>query len=121
MKCLFCESTFTQNSIEHIVPESLGNKSYILKMGCLCRPCNNLFSEFEKKALGKTMLAFHRLTLGIATKRGKPAKADLNGIKFEGDSNFKKNIIIGNGIENQHKELIKEDGSFNISINDFDK
>ncbi|MET4084178.1 hypothetical protein ABIB40_004152 [Pedobacter sp. UYP30] len=121
MQCIFCETSVVQNSIEHIVPESLGNKSYILQIGAICRSCNNSFSKFEEKALGKSMLGFERARLGIVTKKGRPAKASSNGIKFEGDSKFEKNRVTVYGINDKNTESINEDGSFNVKIQDFDK
>lgn len=121
MQCIFCETSVIQNSIEHIVPESLGNKSYILEIGAIFRDCNNLFSKFEDKALGKTMLAFERARLGIITKKGNPAKASSNGIKFVGDSIFTKNRITVFGINEENIESINENGTINIRIKDFDK
>ena len=46
MKCFFCKSdTFDSKSVEHIIPESLGNKQYILGKGIVCDNCNNYFSR----------------------------------------------------------------------------
>lgn len=46
--CIFCHSSGVQfNSVEHIVPESLGNISgrHVLPKGIVCDPCNNYFSR----------------------------------------------------------------------------
>lgn len=121
MTCIFCETEFTENSLEHIVPESLGNKSYILVSGNICRSCNNLFSKFEEKSLGKTMLAFERTRLGIITKKGNPAKGISNGIGFKGHPKFTKNRVTVSGLNEENIESVNEDGSINVRILDFDK
>ena len=37
MKCLFCKQSSTDTkSVEHVVPESLGNTKFILPLGYVC-------------------------------------------------------------------------------------
>lgn len=121
MVCIFCDKTVHDLSIEHIIPESLGNIYYLLQSGCICRNCNNSFSDFEDKALSKTMLGFERSRLGIVTKKGKAAQALSHNIKFIGDKRFRKNHVTVYGIEEKDIGLIHPDGSFEIKILDFDK
>lgn len=50
LDCLFCKKESTNSkSVEHIVPESLGNKSDILPKGVVCDKCNNYFSRKVEK------------------------------------------------------------------------
>jgi hypothetical protein len=121
MDCIFCGKPVVDSSKEHIVPESLGNTHYILQEGFICRKCNNSFSDFEEKALGRTMLGFERSRLGIVTKKGKAAQAQSHNIKFVGDKKFRKNIVTVFGIEEKDIESVAEDGSIKIKILDFDK
>lgn len=52
MKCIFCkQNSDGSNSIEHIVPESLGNKEHILPKGVVCDKCNNYFATKIEKPL----------------------------------------------------------------------
>ena len=45
MRCLFCkQDTSITKSVEHIIPESLGNKTMILPRGYVCDKCNNYFA-----------------------------------------------------------------------------
>jgi hypothetical protein len=121
-KCIFCRTEVKQNSIEHIIPESLGNKYYLLPNGSICRKCNNIFSDFEDKALSKTMLGFERARLGIPTKRGKAAMATSGQFKWTGNKDFKKNIVTIEGLtEESISNFNEKDGSFQITISDFDK
>jgi hypothetical protein len=120
--CIFCGTTVLKNSIEHIVPESLGNKSYVLSNGFICGTCNNNFSKFEDKALTKTFLAFERTRLGIATKKGNAATAKSGNIIWKGSRNFKKDIITMYGLtEDMIEDFNPKDGSFKVKIPDFDK
>jgi hypothetical protein len=66
--CLFCKTEGDFAIREHIVPESLGNDTDIIK-GIICESCQNYFGrEVEKPALEKTPIAFWRSYLGIRTK-----------------------------------------------------
>lgn len=121
MECIFCRHAVIENSQEHIVPESLGNLYYILQSGAICRGCNNSFSDFESKALTKTMLGILRTRQGIATKKGKPAQAQTHNIKFVGDSNFHKDRVTVFGIQEKDIEEKMENGQIKIRIQDFDK
>jgi len=50
VRCIFCKSqTSTSEPLEHIIPESLGNKDHILKRGVVCGRCNNYFSHKVEK------------------------------------------------------------------------
>lgn len=52
MNCIFCkEISDGSKSVEHIIPESLGNKSHILSKGIVCDRCNNYFALKIEKAV----------------------------------------------------------------------
>ena len=75
---MFCRGPGPFNTVEHIVPESLGNDSDILE-GLVCDKCQNyLGREVEKAALEKTPFAFWRSFLGIKTKKGKLPSVQLS-------------------------------------------
>jgi hypothetical protein len=45
MQCIFCKNqSDTSKSVEHIIPESLGNTEHILRKGIVCDSCNNYFA-----------------------------------------------------------------------------
>lgn len=65
-KCIFCgNDSSNSKSVEHIVPESLGNDKWILERGIVCDKCNNYFSrEIENIVLnlpGFKQLRFYSL------------------------------------------------------------
>lgn len=70
---MFCktDSSFSE-SVEHIVPESLGNKEHILPPGVVCDKCNNYFSRaIEKRLLEQPYFSSLRFRNVIRSKKGK--------------------------------------------------
>lgn len=76
MSCLFCIIGTDFNTVEHIIPESLGNDELILK-GEVCDKCQNFFSHIENYVLSKTPIGFWRTFLGIKTKGRKLPSVDF--------------------------------------------
>ena len=83
MRCLFCkQSSSDTKSVEHIVPESLGNTTFILPLGYVCDKCNNYFArEVEKPFLELLELRLLRFQEAIPNKKNKMPVIDglLNG------------------------------------------
>ncbi len=71
--CIFCKSNSSNSrSVEHIIPESLGNKDHVLPQGIVCDKCNNYFSiKIEKKLLEKPYFSSLRFRNSIESKKGK--------------------------------------------------
>lgn len=114
--CIICDCKNEAKSIEHIVPESLGNRFYVMKRGALCDKCNNRFSKFEQKALGQTILSFERARMGVPTKRNKKAKGNIDGMQFEGDHDFQKSYINLKNIQDKHSNFKPNDGTFKLTV-----
>src|SRR5580658_9375853 len=122
MICILCDENIKTSSIEHIVPESLGNTLYILSKNHICNSCNNKFSEFEDKAITKSILSLIRIQNAIRTKKGKPSSLQIGDLKAKGDEKFKKNIINFEKLEDKDKKNIRPDtGAFDVTISEFDK
>ncbi len=49
--CIICNQEGRSPSIEHIVPQSLGNIHYILYKGLVCKHCNNKIARIESTVL----------------------------------------------------------------------
>lgn len=77
--CIFChKDSSTSKSVEHIIPESLGNKEHILPKGYVCDACNNYFSvKIEKELLSQPYFASMRRRNDIRTKHGRFAKENF--------------------------------------------
>lgn len=59
-------------SVEHIIPESLGNKNLILPKGIVCDKCNNYFSrEIERPVLNSETFQQIRFFEKVKSKKGK--------------------------------------------------
>jgi hypothetical protein len=73
MRCLFCKSdTRDSVSVEHIMPESLGNTDHILPRGWVCDACNNYFArKVEKPFLDSLFGTSTRSIMGVPNKRGR--------------------------------------------------
>lgn len=74
MKCLFCkQDSSSSKSVEHIIPESLGNKDHVLRPGIVCDSCNNYFAtKIEKPLLEQPYFKSLRHRNDILTKKGNP-------------------------------------------------
>lgn len=73
IRCIFCkEYSLGSVSVEHIVPESLGNQSNVLPPGIVCDSCNNYFaSKIEQPVLESKRFQFKRGMQAIPNKRGR--------------------------------------------------
>ncbi|MEG1577669.1 MAG: HNH endonuclease [Oscillospiraceae bacterium] len=73
MRCLFCKKdSAATKSIEHIIPESLGNSTYVLPIGYVCDKCNNYFArEVEKPFLERLDMQLLRFYEAVPNKKKK--------------------------------------------------
>lgn len=73
MNCIFCkQNSDSSKSIEHIIPESLGNKSHTLSVGIVCDKCNNYFAtKIEKEVLEQPYFKSLRHRNIIRSKKNK--------------------------------------------------
>ena len=76
MKCIFCgQDSSNSKSIEHIVPESFGNKTAFLRKGIVCDNCNNYFArKVEQPFLESETVRILRQELTLENKRGRLIK-----------------------------------------------
>ena len=72
MRCIFCKRDSTKSrSLEHIIPESLGNIDHVLPRGVVCDTCNNYFARKVEGPLLATAWARHiRSRQWVPNKRG---------------------------------------------------
>lgn len=73
MRCIFCKNDSSNSkSVEHIIPESLGNKNQMLSKGVVCDSCNNYFgNKIEKTVLEMPYFKSLRGRIMIENKKGK--------------------------------------------------
>jgi hypothetical protein len=82
MNCIFCKSSSSGSvSIEHIIPESLGNTRHVLPRGIVCDKCNNYFSrKLEKPLLDTEYFTHKRFRNFLPNKMGRiPAIGNVSG------------------------------------------
>ncbi len=96
MNCIFCKKDSSASiSVEHIVPESLGNKSHILKKGIVCDKCNQYFSlKIEKPVLEMDFFNDLRFRNKIESKKRKIPK----GVFLIPDNNYEAQVTIEKGV-----------------------
>lgn len=87
MNCIFCKaSTIDSSSVEHIIPESLGNKGKILEKGIVCDICNNYFAiKIEKPLLDLEYFKCLRARNEIESKKG---TIPIENVLFEGSNSY---------------------------------
>jgi hypothetical protein len=94
MRCIFCkESSIHSRSIEHIIPESLGNTEHVLPPGIVCDSCNNYFArKVEKPALDSPLFLGQRARHVVSTKNRRipehPAVIFVDGKPIELGVNY---------------------------------
>lgn len=99
MRCIFCKlNSDASKSIEHIIPESLGNKSHTLPKGMVCDKCNNYFAvKIESRVLANPYFKSLRHRNEILTKKGRlPSETAFVGHPSKGNIEIvaqKDNII----------------------------
>jgi HNH endonuclease len=73
MRCLFCkEPSDNSRSVEHVLPESLGNTTATLPPGVVCDTCNNYFArKVEAPFLNSEDISSFRFHQAIPNKRGR--------------------------------------------------
>ena len=71
MRCIFCkQDSSTSRSVEHIIPESLGNSDHVLPAGTVCDGCNNYMArEVEKPLLDSLYFRERRFYAGLTNKK----------------------------------------------------
>lgn len=72
MRCIFCKCDSTSSrSVEHIIPESAGNKKRILPAGIVCDKCNNYFARrVEQPVLNHSWMRNVRAWEQVPNKKG---------------------------------------------------
>jgi hypothetical protein len=72
MRCIFCKAnTDISRSVEHIIPESLGNLEHVLPAGWVCDACNNYFSrKVEKPFIESLYGRYSRFWMRVPSKKG---------------------------------------------------
>lgn len=76
--CIFCETPNHEETVEHIVPRSLGNLHYILPKGKVCKNCNQRFSHYENHVLSSHLFLEERRKYGLLRQRNNSPGHELS-------------------------------------------
>lgn len=73
VRCIYCLSgSDSSRSIEHVIPESLGNTKLVLPPGVVCDGCNNYLSrKVEGPFLNSAQIRKLRFDQAVPSKRGR--------------------------------------------------
>jgi hypothetical protein len=73
MQCIFCHTKDGPwNSVEHIIPESLGGNEHTLPKGYVCDKCNNYFArKVEEPFLNSSEITNLRFHEAVVSKNGR--------------------------------------------------
>lgn len=73
MRCIFCKSDSSASvSLEHMVPESMGNVDHVLPLGAVCDSCNQYFArKIERPLLDSPLFRQVRARMEVPNKRGR--------------------------------------------------
>lgn len=79
MRCIFCKKDSSCSlSVEHVIPESLGNRKTVLPKGAVCDSCNNYFaSKVEKQVMESEEFARLRFNQMVKNKKGRIPEIDI--------------------------------------------
>lgn len=104
-KCILCDKKDCSfDSEEHIIPESLGNKTYILRKGVVCDNCNNKLSKLDEYFVHNNFNSIERLWIeNLKTKKGKFPKQILT------KNNTIEKIDEKNVILSTHEQILDKD------------
>ena len=85
--CIFCrqhDGGFT--SVEHVLPESLGNIELVLPRGVVCDRCNTLGSRYEQDLLLFPPIALYKVIQGQVNKKGRRPSLNWDGVTVSSPS-----------------------------------
>lgn len=73
MRCIFCKTLSDKTrAVEHIIPESMGNRDHVLPRGAVCCKCNGYFGrKIERPVLEAGLFRHIRSRMAVPNKRGR--------------------------------------------------
>ena len=79
VRCIYClDASGTSRSVEHVIPESLGNTKLVLSPGVVCDRCNNYLSrKVEGPFLNSFPIRKLRFDQAVPNKRGRVPRLEV--------------------------------------------
>jgi len=116
-RCIYCgtsEGSFT--TVEHIVPEALGNEDIILPRGYVCDKCNNETSSLEQVFLDSPPLDLLRIFCVDYNKKGAFPYYRSPEIHMERTSPNSVRITSYAGVKSLPQIITRSDGACEVNI-----
>ena len=114
MRCIFCKADSSNSkSVEHVIPESLGNKKHMLSKGVVCDSCNNYFgNKIERTVMEMPYFKSLSGRVMIETKKG-------NTPRISGFTKNKDIVEIGFSLDgdNTIEVIYKDDKTLKTLLN----
>ena len=76
--CIICNSTSNKETVEHIIPQSLGNEYYVLPKGAICFNCNNRIAKVEYRVVSSALFIDQRKEYGLISPKNDNSITELN-------------------------------------------
>ena len=122
VNCIFCDTNTESKTIEHIVSESFGNRTYVMQKGKVCDVCNGRFSKFESTALTNSVFIMERARFGVQTKKGRNVKGKVNDLIITGDIEFRPTYLSIQGLNEENlKDFDPSTQIGHLVVDSFDK
>lgn len=80
--CIICHQEHLNETVEHIVPQSLGNVHYILRKGIICARCNQRFSRYENRVVSSESFMPERVNRGLISPQTRPTELQDADVLF---------------------------------------
>ena len=120
--CLYCkQSDVPFTSVEHVIPESLGNQGLrgkppmVLPKGVVCDRCNHgKLSNLDNALIDFSPISLMRTRYGVRSKRGALPSAKLGNARLRSLSPG--NILIEPGSSQKAFQVDRSKGRFNMQL-----
>lgn len=83
INCIICGVSTGAETVEHIIPRSLGNLHYVLPKGIVCGRCNNRFAQIENRVLSSPLFIEERRQLKLLRDNEQQPTSELNSIDVQ--------------------------------------
>ncbi len=107
---MFCGTvTGPFRSVEHPIPESLGNDDLILPKGYVCDACNSYSgSKIENRVVSAPPFNVERVTFNVHSKKGKPTSYIGDGFSLHSTGAIDQLFVVGYGDLSAAEEVLRE-------------
>ena len=115
--CIFCKMTDGNfRSVEHVIPESIGNETLFLPRGYVCDNCNTRISKLEEKFVNQLPMSLPRIFFASVGKKGKFPSAKFSNVDLQKNSPNAITMIYPVGAKSIPKATELPDGGYKLKM-----